>query len=31
VDHVAVCVSLALELDLGRLERFVSLAWESGN
>jgi ribosome biogenesis GTPase len=30
VDHVAVCVSLALELDLGRLERFVSLAWESG-
>ncbi|MEW1863583.1 MULTISPECIES: ribosome small subunit-dependent GTPase A [unclassified Streptomyces] len=30
LDHVAVCVSLALELDLGRLERFVSLAWESG-
>lgn len=31
LDHVAVCVSLALELDLGRLERFVSLAWESGD
>ncbi|SEG10874.1 ribosome biogenesis GTPase [Actinacidiphila yanglinensis] len=30
LDHVAVCVSLAAELDLGRLERFVSLAWESG-
>ncbi|WP_202236848.1 ribosome small subunit-dependent GTPase A [Actinacidiphila reveromycinica] len=30
LEHVAVCVSLALELDLGRLERFVSLAWESG-
>lgn len=30
VDHVAICVSLAAELDLGRLERFLSLAWESG-
>ena len=30
LDHVAVCVSLAAELDLGRLERFLSLAWESG-
>lgn len=30
LDHVAVCVSLAAELELGRLERFVSLAWESG-
>jgi ribosome biogenesis GTPase len=30
VDHVVVCVSLAAELDLGRLERFLSLAWESG-
>ncbi|NUS10115.1 MAG: ribosome small subunit-dependent GTPase A [Streptomyces sp.] len=30
VDHAVVCVSLAAELDLGRLERFVSLAWESG-
>jgi ribosome biogenesis GTPase / thiamine phosphate phosphatase len=30
LDHVVVCVSLAAELDLGRLERFVSLAWESG-
>lgn len=30
LDHVVVCVSLAAELDLGRLERFLSLAWESG-
>jgi ribosome biogenesis GTPase len=30
VDHAVVCVSLAAELDLGRLERFLSLAWESG-
>jgi ribosome biogenesis GTPase len=30
LDHVVVCVSLVAELDLGRLERFVSLAWESG-
>ncbi|WP_413966359.1 ribosome small subunit-dependent GTPase A [Actinacidiphila polyblastidii] len=30
VDHVVVCVSLAAELELGRLERFLSLAWESG-
>jgi ribosome biogenesis GTPase len=30
LDHVVVCVSLAAELDLGRLERFVSLAFESG-
>jgi ribosome biogenesis GTPase len=30
LDHVVVCVSIALELDLGRLERFVSLAWQSG-
>ncbi len=30
LDHVVVCVSLAAELDLGRLERFTSLAWESG-
>ncbi|MFI0899583.1 ribosome small subunit-dependent GTPase A [Streptomyces sp. NPDC020983] len=29
-DYAVVCVSLAAELDLGRLERFVSLAWESG-
>ena len=30
VDHAVVCVSLAADLDLGRLERFLSLAWESG-
>jgi ribosome biogenesis GTPase len=30
LDYAVVCVSLAAELDLGRLERFVSLAWESG-
>ncbi|MEU2738592.1 ribosome small subunit-dependent GTPase A [Streptomyces sp. NPDC007095] len=26
VDHVVICVSLALELDLGRIERFLALA-----
>ncbi|GAA2247592.1 putative ribosome biogenesis GTPase RsgA [Streptomyces ruber] len=30
VDHAAVAVSLAAELDLGRVERFLALAWESG-
>ncbi|MFJ9733820.1 ribosome small subunit-dependent GTPase A [Streptomyces sp. NPDC101171] len=30
VDHVVVAVSLALELDLGRVERFLALGWESG-
>ncbi|MCP9985921.1 MULTISPECIES: ribosome small subunit-dependent GTPase A [Streptomyces] len=30
VDHVVVAVSLAAELDLGRIERFLALAWESG-
>lgn len=30
VDHAIVAVSLALELDLGRIERFLALAWESG-
>ncbi|MFF0222018.1 ribosome small subunit-dependent GTPase A [Streptomyces sp. NPDC004629] len=30
VDHAVVAVSLALELDLGRIERFLALAWESG-
>ncbi|MGW4031398.1 ribosome small subunit-dependent GTPase A [Streptomyces sp. NPDC004838] len=30
VDHVVICVSLAVELDLGRIERFLALAWESG-
>ncbi|MDH6213527.1 ribosome small subunit-dependent GTPase A [Streptomyces pseudovenezuelae] len=30
VDHTIVAVSLAVELDLGRVERFLALAWESG-
>ncbi|MFE0513105.1 ribosome small subunit-dependent GTPase A [Streptomyces sp. NPDC058964] len=30
VDHAIVAVSLATELDLGRVERFLALAWESG-
>ncbi|GGW63965.1 putative ribosome biogenesis GTPase RsgA [Streptomyces lucensis JCM 4490] len=30
VDHVVVAVSLAVELDLGRVERFLALAWQSG-
>ncbi|MFF4223981.1 ribosome small subunit-dependent GTPase A [Streptomyces abikoensis] len=30
VDHAVVAVSLAVELDLGRIERFLTLAWESG-
>jgi ribosome biogenesis GTPase len=30
VDHTIVAVSLAAELDLGRIERFLALAWESG-
>lgn len=30
VDHALIAVSLAAELDLGRVERFVSLAWASG-
>ncbi|MFP1624953.1 ribosome small subunit-dependent GTPase A [Streptomyces sp. 5K101] len=30
VDHAVICVSLAVELDLGRIERFLALAWESG-
>ncbi|MGW7204689.1 ribosome small subunit-dependent GTPase A [Streptomyces sp. NPDC054837] len=30
VDHTIVAVSLAVELDLGRIERFLALAWESG-
>ncbi|MFI9051033.1 ribosome small subunit-dependent GTPase A [Streptomyces sp. NPDC053427] len=30
VDHAVIAVSLAEEFDLGRIERFVSLAWESG-
>ncbi|MFG3105115.1 ribosome small subunit-dependent GTPase A [Streptomyces sp. NPDC048182] len=30
VDHAIVAVSLAAELDLGRIERFLALSWESG-
>lgn len=30
VDTVVICLSLAAELDLGRLERYLALAWESG-
>ncbi|MFF4158921.1 ribosome small subunit-dependent GTPase A [Streptomyces sp. NPDC001678] len=30
VDHAVVAISLAVELDLGRIERFLTLAWESG-
>ncbi|GAA2413247.1 ribosome small subunit-dependent GTPase A [Streptomyces glaucosporus] len=30
VDHAVIAVSLAVPLDLGRLERFLALAWESG-
>ncbi|MEU3888265.1 ribosome small subunit-dependent GTPase A [Streptomyces sp. NPDC029041] len=30
VDHAVIAVSLALELDLGRIERFLALSWESG-
>lgn len=30
VDHIAICVSLAVELDLGRVERFLALAMSSG-
>ncbi|MFE1754650.1 ribosome small subunit-dependent GTPase A [Streptomyces anandii] len=30
VDHAIVAVPLAVELDLGRVERFLALAWESG-
>ncbi|MGC5567202.1 ribosome small subunit-dependent GTPase A [Streptomyces sp. FR-108] len=30
VDFAIIAVSLALELDLGRIERFLALAWESG-
>lgn len=29
VDHIAICVSLAVELDLGRVERFLALALSS--
>ncbi|MFJ6718928.1 MULTISPECIES: ribosome small subunit-dependent GTPase A [unclassified Streptomyces] len=30
VDHAVIAVSLAAEVDLGRIERFLALAWESG-
>ncbi|MFJ4909886.1 ribosome small subunit-dependent GTPase A [Streptomyces sp. NPDC093249] len=30
VDHAVIAVSLAVDLDLGRIERFLALAWESG-
>lgn len=30
VDHAIIAVSLAAELDLGRIERFLALGWESG-
>ncbi len=30
VDHAVVAVSLAVELELARVERFLALAWESG-
>ncbi|MFJ8228690.1 ribosome small subunit-dependent GTPase A [Streptomyces sp. NPDC094448] len=30
VDTAIIAVSLAVELDLGRVERFLALAWESG-
>ncbi|MBT2382369.1 ribosome small subunit-dependent GTPase A [Streptomyces sp. ISL-11] len=30
VDRAVIAVSLAVELDLGRVERFLTLAWESG-
>ncbi|MEV8532721.1 ribosome small subunit-dependent GTPase A [Streptomyces sp. NPDC051211] len=30
VDHAVIAVSLAVELDLGRIERFLALGWESG-
>ena len=30
VDHAVIAVPLAAELDLGRIERFLALGWESG-
>lgn len=30
VDHAVIAVSLAGELDLARIERFLALAWQSG-
>ncbi|MER5548150.1 ribosome small subunit-dependent GTPase A [Streptomyces sp. NPDC002589] len=31
IDHVVICVSLAAELDLGRIERFLALAMSCSN
>ncbi|WP_328549801.1 ribosome small subunit-dependent GTPase A [Streptomyces sp. NBC_00366] len=31
IDHVVICVSLAAELDLGRIERFLALAMASSS
>lgn len=31
LDHIVICVSLAVELDLGRLERFLALAMSSSS
>ncbi|TGY98529.1 ribosome small subunit-dependent GTPase A [Streptomyces rhizosphaericola] len=31
IDHIAICVSLAVELDLGRIERFLALALSSSD
>ncbi|WP_329454953.1 ribosome small subunit-dependent GTPase A [Streptomyces sp. NBC_01497] len=30
VDHAVIAISLAAELELGRVERFLALGWESG-
>ncbi|WP_327178799.1 ribosome small subunit-dependent GTPase A [Streptomyces sp. NBC_01335] len=31
IDHIVICVSLAVDLDLGRLERFLALAHSSSS
>ncbi|WP_434598741.1 ribosome small subunit-dependent GTPase A [Streptomyces sp. A5-4] len=31
IDHIVICVSLAAELDLGRIERFLALAMSSSS
>ncbi|QNE74030.1 ribosome small subunit-dependent GTPase A [Streptomyces finlayi] len=31
IDHIVICVSLAVELDLGRAERFLALAMSSSS
>lgn len=31
IDHIVICVSLAVELDLGRIERFLALALSSSD